>query len=124
MRKTALIVTTAMLLGCASPLRVGSVKLDNDYVQKVVEKGKTTKREVIDRLGAPDSMMKGTDVPSASASDIWVYRSISTAGNGVSLNLLLIGVHSSSSTSEKTVLTVFFDDHDVVKDYSLRILRD
>lgn len=127
MRKLLLAAAPAMLLcGCATPVaKPGTVQMaeTQQVAEKMIEAGKTTKKDILDCLGPPDGIMKGSEVPSAKAYDIWYYKNVSTSSYGSNVGLLVAGANSTTTLTEKSFLVIYFDDRGVVKEYTTQRIR-
>jgi outer membrane protein assembly factor BamE (lipoprotein component of BamABCDE complex) len=122
MKKTIAIAGILCLAGCVAPqVREGKVELPPDAAQvakSFIVAGKTTKKEVLERLGPPEKTMNGDEIPTAKAKDIWIYKDIRSSAYSGNVSLLVAGGSSSTSLSEKVLVVVYFDDRGVVKDFS------
>jgi len=71
-----------------------------DLAPSMIVKGKTTKKEILDRLGPPDLMMSGSEIPSARSATVWAYETTYTSEYGGDLDLLLLGGSSAHEVRE------------------------
>ena len=124
MRKALLTAGCLLAAGCVAPqVREGKVQLPPDVAEvakKNIEVGRTTKKEVLEVLGPPDSKMLGTEIPTSGAQDIWIYKQVRSSRFEGNVSLLVAGGGSSTSLSATTVVIVYFDDRGVVKEFSAR----
>src|SRR4051794_38416197 len=117
------IITTAMLLGltgCVTPhVKEGKMQLPPGaakVAKQQIEVGQTTKKNVLDLLGPPDTKMQGSEVPSSGAKEIWIYKDVRSSNSSGNVSLLVAGGSSSTSLKETSFVIVYFDDRDVVKE--------
>ncbi len=116
----ALIALTAW--GCAtfpsdkepaqkSALTVGTVKTE-------IVKGKTTQAEILQKFGAPNLVTKNR-----SNNEVWNYNKMSfesKVGDDSGTLILWSGSRAARTATTKSFdLIIEFDEHDVVKDYSV-----
>jgi hypothetical protein len=81
-----------------------------DLAASTIVKGKTTKKEVLDHLGPPDQILRGSEIPSARSTTY-------TSDYSGDLDLLLLGGSLGHEVSEKSYLIVYFNQRDVVTNY-------
>jgi outer membrane protein assembly factor BamE (lipoprotein component of BamABCDE complex) len=92
-----------------------------DLAASTIVKGKTTKKNVLDRLGPPGQTMAGSDIPSARAATVWMYQTEYTTEYAGSLGgypgALFINVSATNYLTEKSYLIVYFDEQDIVTNF-------
>lgn len=126
MKKVLIALLAALLCGCVTPVaKPGTVQMaeTQQVAEKMIQVGTTTKKEILDRLGPPDGIMKGSEVPSANAADIWYYKNVNTSSYGSNVGLLVAGATSSTTLTEKSFLIIYFDERGVVKEYTTQKIR-
>lgn len=126
MRELLVVALAALMCGCVTPFpKEGTVRMaeTQQVAEKAIQVGETTKKDVLDSLGPPDGILKGSEVPSANASDIWYYKSVSTSSYGSNVGLLVAGATTSTTLTEKSFLIIYFDDRGVVKEYTTQKRR-
>ncbi len=121
MKALLALLSLLLMAGCVTP-RISKDGLGRpqdaaDLAPATIVKGKTTKREVLDRLGPPDQMMDGARIPSARAAAVWTYETIYTSEYGGDVDLFFVGASSSTDISEKSYLILYFDRRDIVTHY-------
>lgn len=118
-----LLFSLGILGGCGFSHHVGSSNLKAESVAKI-EKGKTTKEQVLELLGPPQTTrtQTPTNQPPASsiqlpshltASEIWSYWSNNIEGTAVVLPFV---AHTDTKSSSYTV-SIFFSGEGIVTDY-------
>lgn len=117
------VIITTMLLaltGCVTPqVKEGKMQLPPGaatVAKQQIEVGKTNKKNVLDLLGPPDTKMQGSEVPSAGAKEIWIYKDVRSSRYSGNVSLLVAGGSSSTSLEEISFVIVYFDDRDIVKE--------
>ena len=72
-----------LLSGCVLPAIstevIGRRPDTADIAPSMIVKGKTTKKEILDRLGPPDQRMNGSEIPSAKSATVWTYYTTYTS---------------------------------------------
>jgi len=118
-----LVITFSVLLlsGCVLP-RMSSDGIARrqdaaDLAASTIVKGKTTKKEVLDHLGPPDQILRGSEIPSARSATVWMYTTTYTSDYSGDLDLLLLGGRLGHEVSEKSYLIVYFNQRDVVTNF-------
>jgi hypothetical protein len=109
------------LSGCVLPRisrdGIGRRPDSADLVASIIVKGKTTKKEVLDRLGPPDQVMKGSEIPSARAFTVWMYETTYVSEYEGDLDFLLVGGSSAHEVKEKSYVIVYFNRRDIVSNF-------
>ena len=108
----------AVLSGCATP---EPSNLTPGMAKKTIVKGETTQAEVMEVFGPPDL------VTHRDGMDIWTWDKVRQDVQ-VSKDFLYIIFYGAEgektrSSSTSTMLIVYFDEHDVVRDYRLSTTR-
>lgn len=89
--------------------------------KKTIVKGQTTQAEVMEVFGPPDLITHKDDL------QIWTYDKIryDVQSSSGYLTVILAGVGGSRSTSSSTstMLIIYFDNKDVVRDYRMNVTR-
>jgi hypothetical protein len=110
--------------GCAesniSPLPTES-NLTAGMAKKTIIKGQTTQAEVTEIFGPPDLVTHKDNL------QVWTYDKIRydvESSNGY-LNVLIAGIGGSKarSSSTSTMLIIYFDSNDIVRDYRMQVTR-
>ena len=125
-KELLVIVLTALLfvvLGCnrtespetqRSNLTAGMAKMN-------VVKGQTTQTEILEVFGPPDLVTHRDNL------QVWTYDKIryDIQTSGSYLTVLLAGTQGSriQSSSTSTMLIIYFNNKDIVKDYRLNVTR-
>ena len=126
MKTTAVTVFAAMVAlllssGCVLPRvsrdGIGRRPDAADLVTSTIVKGKTTKKEVLDRFGPPDQVMRGSEIPSARAATVWMYETTYVSEYGGDLDFLLVGGSSAHEVREKSYVIVYFNGRDIVTNF-------
>lgn len=107
MKQLLMLIILFSITGCAS---VGT-KITQEQITRI-EKGKTTKQEVIQLLGKP------TMITTTSDTTVLVYIH-SVAKNTVGNFIPVYNVIHTEVKSDTETFSITFDNQDVVKDYSL-----
>ena len=110
--------------GCSksntSPLPTES-NLTAGMAKKSIVKGSTTQAEVMEIFGPPDLLTHKDDM------QIWTYDKIryDIESSGNYFNVLIYGRSSNRarSSSTSTMLIIYFDNNDIVKDYRMNVTR-
>ncbi len=114
---TALLGTT----GCNSPEPAAPSNLTAGMVKKTIEKGTTTQAEVLEVFGPPDLVTHKDDL------QVWTWDKIryEVTSSGSYLTVLIAGVggQRASSSSQSTMLIIYFDAQDIVRDYRLSVVK-
>lgn len=109
MKKASLIVTilifTISLVGCATVGR----KLDPAAVEKI-EKGKTTRQEVIELIGSPDQMTRDGD-----GNVTFSYMYVRATAKAESF-IPVVGAFAGGANVQNQMVMVIFGPDSVVKD--------
>ena len=122
MKKLIVLLVIAGLCGCATTQR-GVSQYEAD---KKIKKGETTKQEVLQIFGPPNitstvadiSLWTGISIPEEAKSkvkEIWTYSKMNMNILGGTIGLLF----GSSVSSKWAMLQIFFDEKDVVIDYTV-----
>jgi outer membrane protein assembly factor BamE (lipoprotein component of BamABCDE complex) len=125
-RRTTTLVTFGILLlsGCVMPWisreGIGRRPDAADIAPSMIVKGKTTKKEILDRFGPPDLMMRGSEIPSAKSATVWTYQTRYTSEYAGDVDLLLLGGSSAHEVSDKSYLIVYFNQRDIVTNFVSR----
>jgi hypothetical protein len=110
--------------GCAktntSPLPSES-NLTAGMAKKTIVKGQTTQAEVMEIFGPPDLVTHKDDL------QIWTYDKVhyDFESSGRYLTVLIAGMdrQRSRSASTSTMLIIYFDSNDIVRDYRMQVTR-
>ena len=123
-RRFLLTVAVGLLVGCQPSQTAQTVTESNltaGMAKKTIVKGQTTQAEIMETFGPPDLLTHKDDM------QIWTYDKIRydiQSSEGY-LTVLIAGVAGGStrSSSTSTMLIIYFDSKDVVKDYRLSVTR-
>lgn len=121
------VATVVMLLAssaCHSQPREQSPQASNltaGMAKRSIAKGVTTQAEILEVFGPPDLVTHRDDI------QIWTYDKIrhEVESSDGYLNVLIAGTSSGRTTrsSTSTMLMLYFDAQDVVRDYRLSVVR-
>jgi outer membrane protein assembly factor BamE (lipoprotein component of BamABCDE complex) len=117
--RTALLVVPLLagVLSLAGCMSTSGRKLTEGMVKMHIEKGWTTKAEVLEAFGPPEFITHNGDL------QLWIYeRTIQEREfTGGYVNVLVAGSRTTRerSASSTTLLYLYFDDDDTVVDYRL-----
>lgn len=119
------ILLPALMIGCQSPPRdPGPVQQSNltaGMAKRTMVKGQTTQVEVLEVFGPPDLVTHRDGL------EIWTYDKTryDVQASGAYFTILIAGGSSQrvSSSSVSTMLIVYFDERDVIKDYRLNTVK-
>jgi len=116
------ILACLLAFGCASNTEpVKPSNLTAGMAKKNIAKGQTNQAEVMEVFGPPDMVTHRDGL------QIWTYDKVryDMETSGGYLTVLLAGAGSSRtrSASTSTMLIIYFDERDVVKDYRLNVTR-
>ena len=131
--KTLIIASILLLTGCASQNKSNS-KLNKAFVERSIKKNLTTKAQVIELLGHPEMVNSSSD-----GDEQWVYAKGSSehdAGYG-GIGTTMLGVmgttltgldvstanYSSSTSTQTTTLTIYFNKKSKVTKYNFSSSR-
>lgn len=131
--KTLIIASILLLTGCASQKKSNS-KLNKAFVERSIKKNLTTKAQVIELLGHPEMVNSSSD-----GDEQWVYAKGSSehdAGYG-GIGTTMLGVmgttltgldvstanYSSSTSTQTTTLTIYFNKKSKVTKYNFSSSR-
>lgn len=110
----------ALMAGCQSSGTAESSTPSNltpGMAKKSIIKGQTTQAEITEIFGPPDLVTQRDGI------EIWTYDKTryDIQSSGGYLTVLIAGTSSSRTTSSSvsTMLIVYFDSRDIVKDYRL-----
>ena len=123
-RRFLLTVAVGLLVGCQPSQTAQTVTESNltaGMAKKTIVKGQTTQAEIMETFGPPDLLTHKDDM------QIWTYDKIRydiQSSEGY-LTVLIAGVAGGSTrwSSTSTMLIIYFDSKDVVKDYRLSVTR-
>lgn len=107
-----------VLAGCASH---GVQRLKNENASTVgakIAKGKSTKEDIRAAFGDP-SETSFTD----NGNELWRYRYSYATAKGINF-VPIVNIFSSGANIDKKELVVFFDEHGVVKNYSMQASKE
>lgn len=119
-RKNALFLTLAAALmvgGCASYGNENIRNVTEENLSSKIEKGKTTKSDIRQLLGAPD-FVSFTD----SGNEIWRYAHQKSRVKGVSL-IPIVGAFAAGTNDEKKEVVFFFNTAGVLLNYSMNTTK-
>lgn len=128
MKKSILVILVILWAiiesGCAksntSPLPTES-NLTAGMAKKTIVKGQTTQAEVMEIFGPPDLVTHKDDL------QIWTYDKVryDFESSGRYLTVLIAGMNRqrSRSASTSTMLIIYFDSNDIVRDYRMQVTR-
>jgi hypothetical protein len=110
--------------GCAesntSPLPTES-NLTAGMAKKTIVKGQTTQAEVMEIFGPPDLVTHKDNM------QMWTYDKVhyDFESSGGYLTVLIAGMEGqrSRSSSTSTMLIIYFDSNDIVRDYRMQVTR-
>lgn len=111
-----LFITVLLVSGCATT-KTSTSELSMSKAEQLLIKGKTTKTEVIKAFGEPNMVTKNTQMEGVA--ECWVYSKFSTEFGGNWASILLLGGFGGKTSMKGLTLMVYFDDKEVVKDYSI-----
>ncbi len=131
MRQMIVIVLSIFIvtLGCSkNPIKRDPVT--SGFAKKYIVKGETTQQEIIEIFGAPNIVTRATG-----RSENWTYDRVSFQSSGKSGGLVVLGGaiigsglaggsagyggYSETSASRTVTLVIYFDDNEIVSDYSI-----
>ena len=117
----AIIIASMVGLGCASRDDARPSNLTAGMAKKTIIKGQTKQAEVMEVFGPPDLITHRDDL------QIWTYdkirNDVQMSGGFLTVGVAGIGGAGARSSSTSTMLIIYFDSSDVVKDYRLNITR-
>ena len=107
----AVLTLTGLLTGCVSESQVlvRGTPIPRDRLGDFLEKGQTTKVQVIERFGLPDKALSLAEGP------VWVYQEIASRSS----NLMFALYIGSSTSQEITSLLIYFDAQGLVSDFKV-----
>lgn len=114
MKKLSLVLSVLLLAACAhTPAQQASVapqqgrNLSVAYAKEVIVKGKTTGKELLDKVGSPNSIRRRTPGQSAEPAEVWYYWTAPP-----------LQAVAQGGAQPVFRMTVTFDDNAVVKEYT------
>lgn len=124
-RITMLLAGLVLLVsGCASSYgtKQGAAKesaLTPGMTKKFIYPGKTTQTEVLEVFGPPDLVTR------KSGTEVWTYDKISqdvtTSGGFITIFIAGYSKGSSHSHNRSSMVIIYFDKNEVVRDYNLSV---
>ena len=111
-------VGVALLSGCAS---TGVQQLKDESSSSVstkISKGKSTKDDVRAAFGDPTET-SFTD----SGNELWRYKYSHSSAKGINF-VPIVNIFTSGANIDKKELVVFYDEHGVVKNYSMQASKE
>jgi hypothetical protein len=126
--KTSAIITACVvaitLLGstsCKSQPSASESNLTAGMAKKTIVKGQTSQAEVLEVFGPPDLVTHKDDL------QVWTWDKIryDVSSSGSYLTVLIAGVggQRTTSSSQSTMLIIYFDSQDIVRDYRLSVVK-
>ncbi len=113
--------TLVAIAGCVSNDDAIRSNLTPGMVKLSIQKGLTSQAEVMEIFGPPDLVTHRDDL------QVWTYDKIryDVRSSGGYLNVLVAGSNSATlrSSSTSTMLIIYFDSADTVRDYRLSTTR-
>ena len=113
-----------LIFGCSQDAANDSVQQSNltaGIAKKTITKDQTTQAEVMEVFGPPDLVTHKDDM------QVWTYDKIryDIQSSGSYFTVLLYGTENSKlkSSSTSTMLIIYFDNQDIVRDYRLNVTR-
>jgi len=118
-------------IGCSSDNPVKRDPVTFGFAKKYLVKGQTSQAEVVQTFGAPNIITRST-----SGGENWTYEKVALESSGKSGGIGVLGGgiiggagllggggsyggYSEKGSSKTVTLTIYFDDRDVVSDYSV-----
>jgi hypothetical protein len=99
----------------------GQSNLTPGMAKKTIVKGQTTQAEVVEVFGPPDLVTHRDDL------QIWtddkITYEIESSGSYFTVVIAGTGKSRASSSSEPTMLIIYFDAKDVVRDYRMNVAK-
>jgi hypothetical protein len=99
----------------------GQSNLTPGMAKKTIVKGQTTQAEVVEVFGPPDLVTHRDDL------QIWtddkITYEIESSGSYFTVVIAGTGKSRASSSSESTMLIIYFDAKDVVRDYRMNVAK-
>jgi hypothetical protein len=118
------VVLSAMAAGCAPKEPAQPAQRSNltaGMAKKTIVKGQTTEAEVLEVFGPPDLVTHRDDL------QIWTYDKVrydvENSGGYLTVGVAGMSGGGSKSSSTATMLIIYFDNKDVVRDYRLNVTR-
>lgn len=116
MKKIYLIsLLSLFLIGCATTQIPSKFKMS--VIESKITKGETTKTDVLKEFGEPNIITKNTQTPGVA--EIWTYSKFSMNVGGNWATIFLLGGFGASSSTKSVTLMIYFDENEIVKDYSI-----
>jgi outer membrane protein assembly factor BamE (lipoprotein component of BamABCDE complex) len=112
-RYLAVLLSAAILAGCASVGNERVRNLNETKASQVLTKGTTTKTQVREAFGSPDSA-SFTD----SGNEIWKYEHIVSTAKGVNF-IPFVNAFAAGADQEKTELVILFDKNGIISNYTV-----
>lgn len=106
MKKYFILILILCLAGCATIGR----KFDFDKVE-LIKKGQTTKQEILDTFGKPNSVSTDSD-----GRDTFLYIHMKAKAKPWSF-IPIVWIFSGGAWTQSETLTIYFDRDDKVEDY-------
>ena len=103
--KKLVILLTVILAGCVT---AGNPSVKDESKTSQIHKGVTTKQEVKELLGMPQSITTSDGV------ETWGYSYVHAQATGVSY-IPIVGIFAGGATSESNSISLEFNEDDVVK---------
>jgi len=118
-------------IGCSSDNPVKRDPVTFSFAKKYLVKGQTTQADVVQTFGAPNIITRST-----SGGENWTYEKVAMESSGKAGGIGVLGGgiiggagllggggsyggYSEKGSSKTVTLTIYFDDKDVVSDYSV-----
>ena len=114
MGKILVLLLCLGLVGCATTPKQN---LTIATIENKINKGKTTKTDILKEFGEPNIITKNTQIPDVV--EIWTYSKFSTEMGGSWASILLLGGFGAKTSMKGITLMIYFDKNEVVKDYSI-----
>lgn len=124
MKLILMAVSVLMLSGCGFSQHHGNQAVMTFNTEEMVQVGKTTKQDLLEKLGPPQNMQKNqfgvqdnavNTPPRLKAAETWAYWSNNVEGTAVVMPFV---AHTSTKSTMK-ILTFYFDINGTVVDYAV-----
>jgi hypothetical protein len=117
MRKAVYLILSALLLSACATTQTPNSELTMAKAEQVLVKGTTTKTDVIKAFGEPNTITKNTQMQGVA--ECWIYSKFSTEFGANWASMLFLGGIGGKTSMKGLTLMIYFDDKEVVKDYSI-----
>lgn len=118
----SMLLLISLFCGCnADKNNIRQSNLTAGMAKATITKNQTTQAEVMEVFGPPDLVTHKDDM------QVWTYDKIryDIQSSGSYFTVLLYGTENSRlrSSSTSTMLIIYFDNQDIVRDYRLSVTR-